>query len=201
MNQRLVWNFEFALKASESLTMLTDKKDELKWEQRYFWPDNQPILLNLMDPSLIHLTRYTLKHKEDYYYLLPNSDYNLKQRHNQLVYKPLLSRVRNAVGYGSKIILDPLPLNPLNSELIALNQRIEKEGVGICVDKEVFIHTLSTTPPIKIELARLELMDTLYFSLCVEGKSLYLVETVSKLLLGEQVSCEYVTFLRTILNL
>ncbi|MBI2785005.1 MAG: hypothetical protein HYX60_01320 [Legionella longbeachae] len=155
MNQRLVWNFEFSPKVALALETLVDKKDDhLKWEIRYFWSDDKPIIL----------------------------------------------------GFGPKIILNcfeeaPQPNEPIPPSLHKTIQQIEKNGVGILVKKEALLYKFPTKPKIKMELARLEVLDKIYFSVCVEGKSVYLVETISKYLLGEHVSCDYVTFLKNILKL
>src|SRR5215218_4572228 len=108
MNQRLVWNFEFTSKATLPLTTYVDKTDIfLKWEIRYFWPEGKPIILNTIDTSLLELTQYKQKIRDDYYYLLPGHQYNIKKRRDQLLYKPLLKQTKRAFGYGEKIILHP----------------------------------------------------------------------------------------------
>ncbi|KTC80523.1 hypothetical protein Lche_2543 [Legionella cherrii] len=202
MNQRLVWNFEFAPKASAPLATFVDKEDEnLKWEMRYFWPDSEIIILNTIDSSLLDLANYKQKHKEDYYYLLPGCNYNIKKRHEQLLYKPLLEHANHAVGYGAKITINPLQEQSLPLELQKIIPHIETKGVSVYVKKEAFIYKFPTTPTIKIELARLEVLHKIYFSLCIEGKSRRLVETISQHLLNEPVSCEYVTFLKNLLKL
>ncbi|CAM3068132.1 Uncharacterised protein [Legionella steigerwaltii] len=202
MNQRLVWNFEFTPKASLPLSTFIDEKNEtLKWEKRYFWPDSETIILNTIDSSLLDLANYKQKHKEDYYYLLPGHNYNIKKRHEQLLYKPLLQHANHAAGFGAKIILTPLQEQPLPADLQEIIHHVETEGVGVYVKKEAFIYKFPTTPTIKIELARLEVLHQIYFSLCIEGKSLRLVETISKHLLDGPVSCEYVTFLKNLLKL
>ncbi|VEH27907.1 Uncharacterised protein [Legionella sainthelensi] len=93
MKQRLIWNFEFAPEKNLPLATFVDIKDEhLKWEIRYFWPENKSIILNTIDPSLRNITHYQQKYKEDDYYLLPGQNYNIKKRRNQLLYKPLLQK-------------------------------------------------------------------------------------------------------------
>ncbi len=202
MNQRLVWNFELTPKTSLPLATLVDKKDEqLKWEIRYFWPDNEVIVLNALDNSLLDLANYKQKHREDYYYLLPGQNYNIKKRRDQLLYKPLLKQANHAAGYGAKIILDRLQNSAIPPDLQNMMQHVEKDGVGVSVKKEALIYKFPTTPTVKMELARLEVHQKIYFSLCIEGKSLRLVETVSKHLLDQPVSCEYVTFLKNLLKL
>ncbi|MCW8445643.1 hypothetical protein OQJ05_16490 [Fluoribacter gormanii] len=202
MNQRLVWNFEFTPKTSLSLANLVDKKDEqIKWETRYFWPDNKIIVLNSIDKSLLDLTQYKQKHREDCYYLLPGTSYNIKKRREQLIYKPLIKQSSHAAGYGAKIILSDHQDHPLSPDLREITQQVEQEGVEVYVKKEALIYKLPTNPTVKIELARLEACNQIYFSLCIEGKSLHLVETISKHLLDEPVSCQYVTFLKNLLKL
>lgn len=207
MNQRLIWNFEFTPEKSLPLATFVDPKEgHLKWEIRYFWPDNKSIILNTIDPSLLNISHYQLKYKEDAYYLLPGQSYNIKKRHNQLFYKPLLQKKDAALGFGTKIPLssaqDSLHQTELTDpELLNIMQQIAKESIEIAVKKEAFIYTFPTKPKIKMELARLEVLNKIYFSVCIEGRSLHLVETISKHLLGEQVSCEYVTFLKSLLKL
>ncbi|QMT61437.1 hypothetical protein [Legionella sp. PC997] len=202
MNQRLVWNFEFTPKTGLSLPTLVDKKDEqIKWEKRFFWPDNKIIILNIIDDSLLDLAQYKQKHREDYYYLLPGTNYNIKKRREQLLYKPLLKQSNHTAGYGAKIILSDSYDQPLPPDLQEIAQQVEQKGIEVCVKKEALIYKLPTKPSIKIELARVEVCNQIYFSLCIEGKSLHLVETISKHLLDEPVSCEYVTFLKNLMKL
>lgn len=201
-NQRLAWNFEFTPKASLPLADLVDKKDEqLKWEIRYFWPDNEPIILNTIDNSLLELANYKQKHREDDYYLLPSQNYNIKKRRDRLLYKPLLKQTNHAVGYGPKIILERTQDQPTPPELQEIMQQVEQEGIEVSVKKDALIYKCPTKPKVKIELARLEVRQKIYFSVCIEGRSLRLVEMISKHLLDEPISCEYVTFLKNLLQL
>lgn len=79
MNQRLVWNFEFTTNGNASLTNFVDVKDEhLKWEIRYFWPENKTIVLNNIDMALLELVNYKHKIREDFYYLIADQNYNIK---------------------------------------------------------------------------------------------------------------------------
>ncbi|KTD66656.1 hypothetical protein Lsan_0601 [Legionella santicrucis] len=206
MKQRLIWNFEFAPEKSLPLATFVDIKDDhLKWEIRYFWPENKSIILNTIDPSLLNISHYQQKHKEDDYYLLPGQNYNIKKRRNQLIYKPLFQKKDSAFGFGAKILLsspNSLHQTELNDpELLEITRLVAKESIEISVKKEALIYTFPTKPKIKMELARLEVLNKIYFSVCIEGRSLHLVETISKHLLGEQVSCEYVTFLKSLLKL
>lgn len=205
--QRLVWNFEFSSGQTIPLTTLGNYvQDKLKWEKRYFWPEDQIIRLNSIDNSLLNLANYQQKHKEDYYYLLPDSDHNIKRRRNELLYKPLIKQSGSALGFGAKINLEDTQyvssqdnIDPMN--LQDLFKKVKKKGIVVFVKKEAFVFKFPTTPTVKLELARLEVNNTVYFSACVEGRSLNLVETISELLFGKQASFEYVTFLKKILKL
>lgn len=200
MNQRLVWNFEFSSKAPLALAYPEDKEDQFTWEFRYFWPEHEIIILNLMNHSLPDLANYQKKSKEDYYYLLPGLDYNIKRRRNKLLYKPLLQYKNQAAAYGTKIILNDPQIIVTNPDLHLLVEHVEKEGIEIYVKKESFIYKFPGKPTVKMELARLEVLNKIYFSLCIEGKSLLLVETIAQHLLEEALSCDYVTFLKNLVQ-
>ncbi len=186
MNQRLVWNFELTQKKKDLPEKFPEQKsDPLKWEIRFFWPENQIVTLNKIDDSLLNLSRYQCKYREDLYYLLPDSHCNIKRRRDQFFYKPLLKQSNQAMGFGTKIKLDDLPKN--------------SPAIEVAVKKEAFIYKFPTKPSIKLELARLEVCNKVYLSLCIEGKSLNIVESIAEHLLEKQVSCEYVSFLKNIL--
>ncbi|KGP63092.1 hypothetical protein EP47_04690 [Legionella norrlandica] len=204
--QRLIWNFEFPTNRTIPLTTFSPYvRDKLKWEKRYFWFADQTIHLNNIDNALLDLANYQQKHKEDYYYLLPDSNYNIKQRRNQLLYKPLIKQSGSTLGFGPKINLDDPQYslrhdNDFHIEREDLLKKVNTGGVAVLVKKEAFIFKFSTTPNIKLELARLEINNKVYFSACVEGRSLNLVENISTLLFGNQASGDYVAFLKSILK-
>lgn len=205
--QRLVWNFEFSSGQTISLTTLGNYvQDKLKWEKRYFWSDDQIISLNSIDNSLLNLANYQQKHKEDYYYLLPDSDHNIKRRRNELLYKPVTKQSGSAFGFGPKINLEDTQCLSSQDSIAPMNlqdlfKKVKKKGIVVFVKKEAFVFKFPTTPTVKLELARLEVNNKVYFSACVEGRSLNLVEAISELLFGNQASIEYVTFLKRILKL
>lgn len=199
MIERLVWNFECSTDNPLPLTELeTQQQEDIKWEARFFWPRHDIISLCAIDDSMMELANFKLKQREDEYYILPEANYNIKRRRNELLYKPVMKRSKLALGFGPKIDLDIASINNFKLENI-LNQTNE-QAKKIHVAKEAFIYKCNTTPTIKIELARLKVMNSIYFSLCVEGRSADLVEKISKHLLGEQISCDYVTFLKQILT-
>jgi hypothetical protein len=209
MNQRLVWNFEFTPKTTTfpAEILVKKKSEQIKWEIRFFWPDDKAIVMNTIDNSLLDLANYHQKHREDYYYLLPGSNYNIKRRHHELLYKPLLKQSDQALGFDAKINIDSLgvdgkktnPHAPIVQEIV--QRMAHEEGVDVYVRKEAFIYKFPTRPTIKLELARLEVHNQVYLSACIEGKARELVENIAERLLGKHVSCEYVTFLKNILHI
>lgn len=203
MNRRLVWNFEFAPTVTPlpSTCFMEQKSEGQKWEIRFFWPDDETVILNTLDNSLLDLANYQLKHREDYYYLLPDGNHNIKRRRDELLYKPLLKKEKQAMGFGAKININTLEAHtpstsPVDAQLEELAERVMKNGVEVYVKKEAFIYKFPTKPKVKLELARLEVHNKIYLSACIEGKSLNLVETIAEHLLGKRISCDYVTFLK-----
>lgn len=205
MNKRLVWNFE--INADPPLQMHNEREDvepsQARWESRFFWPDDQIITLSGLDDSLRELSRYQIKQREDIYFLLPNTDYNLKLRRNQLFYKPIVMKKTQAIGYGKKIKLeDQAPQAQLpgcnEAGTQAFIARIHSQGKKIKVEKEALIYTFETTPITKLELAWLHIGNKAYFSVSIESRSIQLVESITKQLLGDLCACDYVTFLKKI---
>lgn len=177
----------------------------MKWEMRFFWPGDQIISLHALDNSLLDIANYQQKHKEDYYYLLPDCTYNIKRRRDEILYKPVLQNSTSAIGYGAKINLEAVDDYPNQEPATVLKlqkilRKTQEKGIEVCVKKESFTYKFATTPSVKLELARLEVNNKVYFSVCIEGKSLYLVETLNEHLLDKQVSCDYVTFLKSIIK-
>ena len=198
MRKRLIWNFEIdGDRPLEIPEALPAEPDSGRWESRFFWSSKEVILLNGLDDRFLALSRYEAKHRQDTYCLLPDTDYNIKIRRNQTLYKPMIMKTAQAVAYGKKINLEASSPETLNNTLDLLG-RIQREGVRIDVDKEAFIYRFETTPKTKLELARLSIANTIYFSLCIESRSRHLVELITKQVTGEQVSSDYVSFLRTL---
>lgn len=205
MNKRLVWNFEISKNNPLSWSTLQDEKDEIRWEARYFWPEDTIITLEGLDDDFLALSNYEIKHRQDRYSLFENSNYNIKKRHLEWLYKPLLKEEGTLRGYGKKINLaDYPPDKPLTGTKTdyapALLAQLEKNQQEIDIEKEVLIFKFATKPKIKMELARLDLAKKIYFSLSIEGRSQSLVSTIASRLLGEQVSCDYVNFLKQTLK-
>jgi hypothetical protein len=203
MNQRLVWNFELA--SATSLTFNekdTLPEDHLKWEARFFWPEACVICLAVIDDGMLNLGNYQQKHKKDNYYLIPGCDYNIKNRREELLYKPLLNQSALAFGFGAKINLnEPIQNSEARKHDIELLKELTLEqGFEVLVMKESFTYKFKTQPSTKLELACIKVNNQTFFSACIEGKSCLLVEEISKALLGKQKASNYVSFLKKITN-
>ncbi len=204
MNKRFIWNFEINEgKPLQIPSAINFVQTPNKWEARFFWPSDQIITLNGLDDNFLKLSNYQLKHRADTYYLLPNADYNLKIRHNQLFYKPLLMKKPLAVAYGKKIKLEEnasdLELPGIDThDITALLSHIKMNSTKISVEKEALIFQFETTPTTKIELAWLTVAKKSYFTACIESRAFSIVESIAQQLLGDKPSSDYVTFLKGI---
>ncbi|CDZ76522.1 hypothetical protein BN59_00792 [Legionella massiliensis] len=206
MNTRLVWNFEINQNNLLNFENLSAEREDIRWEARYFWPGETIISLNGLDERFLALSDYEAKHRQDRYALLANHNFNIKQRRMQWLYKPLFAEVEGLRAYGKKIDLDECladEILPGSNGVRAqdLIEQIEKNQTTVDLVKEALIYKFPSEPTIKLELARLKLKEAVYFSLCVEGRSQFLVSLIAKHLLGTQVSCDYVSFLKQSLTL
>ena len=203
MNKRLVWNFEINPSESLELGNTQAAADDMRWESRFFWPENTIITLNGLDESFLELSRFEAKHRQDTYYLLANADYNIKVRKEQLLYKPALKKTSHATAYGKKLKLAEQKseqLLPGTDDLStkSLLELINKQGKQIVVEKEALLFQFGTSHTTKLELARLKLANNTYFSVSIESRSVVWIELISHHLLGDQIACDYVTFLKSI---
>lgn len=198
MTSRLVWNFEFLTHSDFILSdFKKEKEDKLKWEARFFWPESEIIFLPLLDPSMLELTYYQHKQKKDTYYLL-KKNYNIKNRRNELIYKPLMKKGKQVSGFGPKINLSQLnPQDSLNKDVKKILLEL-KDSQEVLVKKESFTYKFPTQPHVKLELAKIELNALTFFTLCIEGKSRALVELITCALFGKKETEHYVDFLKKI---
>lgn len=203
MTQRLIWNFAltphstFVIENNEA-----QQDDGLKWEARFFWPEQQTIELNAIVPELLDISHYQKKEKRDLYYLLPKQHYNIKKRRNKLQYKPLVSQTPYALGFGKKINLEEVTPDEAH-RLVLIDKALYKglkKSIEIPVEKESLIYKFKTKPMTKLELSRIEIQQHIYYSACVEGRARFLVETISKSLFGSQQPRDYITFLKQIIT-
>jgi hypothetical protein len=202
MNKRLIWNFEINFDQSLDLTITYDyDRKEDRWEARYFWPDDQIITLKGLDQHFLELSRYEIKHRQDTYYLLPQSNYNIKMRRGQIFYKPLLMQQNNAIAYGKKIALEEQAAGVYlpgchEQDARSLLDHIQSKGIALQVEKEALLYTFPTIPKTKLELTWLHIGNKGYYSLCIESRSVYLVEFISSQIVGNELAIDYVSFLK-----
>src|SRR5258708_2087948 len=106
MSFRLFWNFEMTNTHLLNWNDLKAEPEEIRWEARYFWPQEAIIHLEGLDKRFLNLAEYKIKQRNDRYTLLADSNFNIKQRRGQLFYKPLLAERDGLQGYGKKVNLN-----------------------------------------------------------------------------------------------
>ncbi len=203
MDKRLIWNFELSgLNIIDIARLEKTSKDSLRWEARYFWPDNQIIRLDALPESFLNLAIFECKSRSDCYYLLPDYAFNIKSRRDNLLYKPLSQKtVEQIDGFSKKIILptcenDAIIATKPELSALQLSQLIEQTASKVRVHKTAFIYSFSSTPTVKIECARLEFNSKTFFTSCIEGRSYSLVRELSRAIFGSLACTNYVNFLK-----
>lgn len=201
MNKRLVWNFEIDTNSSLKIPNVDNfVQSPNRWESRFFWPEDHIVTLHGLNDDFLKLSHYQIKHRQDTYYLLPHTDYNIKTRHEQLFYKPMLMKKPQAIAYGKKIKIEEdasslqLP-GYEDTNVTKLISYIKNQGVKINVEKEALIYQFNTIPQTKLELAWLCVTNKTYISASIESRSFTLVESMTRQLLGDLPTSDYVTFL------
>ena len=204
MNKRLVWNFEINTENPVALPQAHHFiETPNRWESRFFWPNNEVITLRGLNHNFLNLSEAQIKHRSDTYYVLPNTDYNLKLRHDQLLYKPILMKKSIAIAYGKKIKLEAsvpgLELPGCDTHNVAaLIAHIKDHAVKINIEKEALIFRFDTAPISKLELAWLTVANESYFSASIESRAFSIVESLTQQLIGDMPTSDYVTFLQGI---
>lgn len=207
MNKRLVWNFEINDECPPDLTDIPAEEPSLwRVEIRYFWEDKQGITLYGLNNDFLNLARYKIKERQDRYYLLPNHTYNIKERRNELLFKPLMQNTGGLQEFAKKINLSQHPsmsilpgLYPLHAK--DLLELVNSQSSQIYVEKTALIYKFATQPVIKLELSRLTIAETCYFSACLEGNSKKLITLINNHLFKDEKACDYVHFLKKTRNL
>lgn len=202
MNKRLAWNFE--IKANQTLDIpqhVEDAVEDSHWEFRQFWPEENIIVLSGLDVNFLELSRYKIKHRNDEYMLVANMDLNLKHRGEELIYKPTIKRTAKAVLYGKKIKFPEHPnfsisINEQELDAQTFLKTIYQEHQNIVVEKEALIYKFDMHRATKLELARLNIQNKIFFTLCVESPSLKLVEHLSNQIIASPNNMDYVTFFK-----
>jgi hypothetical protein len=202
MNKRLVWNFEIDLNHPYDFLQLPQvEREQFRWEARYFWPEKSTIILQGLDEAFMDLSLYDIKSRTDIYHLHPQHHYNVKERRNDLFYKPLIAQQNHCFAFGKKLNLsetfsadEQMPHLPwTQAEFLKHDQA---ESVKVVIQKVALKYSLPTTPATHLEFGWLRTMRGHFFTLCIEAKALILVEKMKEILLPGQISQDYVSFLR-----
>lgn len=201
MKKRLAWNFELNIDTSFQPPVVIERSADTHWESRFFWPEQDIIALSGLNDSFLELSRYKIKHRSDIYYLLADAHVNIKARRGELIYKPLIEHTPYANAYGKKMKLQDdsnavISLDDAQIPLHTFSQRVTEKGCRVLVEKEALIYKFELECSAKLELARLSLDDTVYFSVGIEAHSRQLVESLTQHILGHHETSDYVTFLK-----
>lgn len=198
MNKRFVWNFEIKPGAF-NFPDHDQKESEGHWEARFFWLEENIIVLNNLNEPFLNLSNFELKKRNDDYCLFENFDANLKLRRDVWVYKPLLEERNGARRYGPKIHIQEL--NPgqkvpgFEIEANILLSTLEKKET-FNIQKEALIYTFPTKPKVKMELARIRCKEKTFFSVSFESRVIEFVRTLQQKVLEGAHASDYVTFLK-----
>lgn len=207
MNKRLVWNFEINDECSLDLVDIPVEEPSLwRAEIRYFWEDKQGITLHGLNNDFLNLARYKIKERQDRYYLIPNHACNIKERRGELLFKPLMQNTGGLQEFAKKINLSQHPSRSMLPGLSSLYTQellelVDAQSSQIYVEKTALIYKFATQPVIKLELSRLTIADTCYFSACLEGNSKKLITLINNHLFKDEIACDYVHFLKKTRNL
>lgn len=194
MPKRFIWQFEIDMDNPLQFSTCHDQKDPLSWEARFFWQDNEIVTLHGLTSEYIELSHYRFKRTCDTYYLLPDTNDNIKERREKFFYKLLIEEKNGLFGYSKKI---PLEDNTLKNYSI---RKILRDAKRVVVRKEVLSCKLDTQPVIKFEIARLMIQDRIVMTCCLEGYSFFLVDTLRNHLIQGQKTCHYIHFIKSVLQ-
>jgi len=207
MNKDLIWNFAFNEQTKvEFDTSLLLKPSEssgpIKWEVRFFWSEGEQCNLNALTDAEVALALYEPKNHKDYYYLIPGYEYNLKKRYEKIFYKPLVERSGRALGFGAKQILEPSSEELSQKDLLATQmlEHINQRSIELYVQKEAFVYSFPSSPKTKLELGRVEVLNKVFYTACVEGRSYALVEQIAHHLAPQHQATDYVHFLQQLVQ-
>ncbi len=202
MTTRLFWNFEIDNSHEIDFSELPEATNaNYSWEVRFFWPQETIIVLKGLNKQFLNLSNYKSKHRQDCYFILEKNNYNIKCRRSELLYKPLLKENEDLSAYGKKINLtNTLSTANLLGTPLTVGQLLEQlqRSKEITVEKDLLIYKCRQTN-LKLELSRLEIKHSIYYSLAVQGKSPEAVARVSKQLTTTQ-PMSYVSFLQLFLK-
>jgi hypothetical protein len=203
MSKRLIWNFEIARNSQIKLPQDNAlKSKDRRWESRFFWPEDEPIILHGLDDGFLNISRYTIKHRADSYLILDDRNYYFKIRRQQLIYKPQLEQTKYALAYGKKISFQSInDIHLPEGETLDLTKfiaKVKSEARTIALEKEILQYKFDLLPKVTMELARIKINNHIYFSLSIESRVLLWTEYLSQHIIIDKSPSDYVSFLKSI---
>ncbi len=198
-----IWNFYinisdfnqsnlFSCETSEKIA----KEDKAKWEARYFFPIETPIVLNWPHslPFSFHFAK--AKTHEDTYIIHPEHVINLKKRRSDIYYKPLIKKKQGLFYFGKKEAIDEN--NPIKlSQTTQLDStRIQNEGTLIALTKNVLKFNYDHPMRCQLEFGWFISQEKNYSTFGIESKSFETVRTLSSFILPNEKKTDYINFLK-----
>jgi len=209
--QPLIWQFKINLedKPFWQSWPLYEKalSTSEKYEQRFFWSEHTPIILNGLSREALWLSAYEFETHSDCYLLLDDNR-NVKFRHKKLHVKPLVSINNHIMAYKPKIKFHLLKEASEIGQFLGrtdfsgfesksqVKEKLRDSFVSCDVYKEAFTLDLMNSAHITIELSRIMSNGTVFYSLVVESPIAKCVEEAVVALGLTKQSQDYISFLK-----
>ncbi len=207
----LIWQFQSDGSQPADAESLSDKIKNIKqWEARFFWREDESIILSHLDEDALYLKNYKHESKIDTY-VLDEHNRNIKLREDKLHFKPLLTKEDSLTCYEKKqkfiplkdymeirTLLPKLPKTQPHS-INEFNEWLLEHYQLINVEKESYLYKIKKDSKTRFELSKLIINDALYYSLVVESRLKEHTLTIKKALNINATAVDYIQFLKSLL--
>lgn len=216
MKKNFIWQFQFELQKQPCWqAMIASENDDnigeisdARFEQRFFWADDEIIMINGFSLSELWLSQYLFETNHDNY-LLSGNDCNLKFRKKKLHLKPLVQETDGIAQFAAKekyhLVKDLPAISKIlnNPNLLSIQKDIETIKLALKKYYPVIeIYKERFQLPIKqlnasIEFSRLSLNNKIFHSVVIESdKAHRIIELRKAMALPLANSKTYAVFLK-----
>lgn len=176
------------------------------YEQRFFWPSEHSIILHGLSNEQMQLSSYVFDAKTDSYLIL-DDERNIKFRKKKLHYKPMLEAKEHCMAFAEKqkfhfindkaaienlLGIPSLPVLTLKEDMSAWL----KTRFRVCDVKKESLKLLIGIDDASIELSRLQVAQSFFYSLVIEASTPHRVNQCVAALGIDDVPTGYVSFLK-----
>ena len=211
--KHFIWNFSLD-SASDTLHDLLShepqvSKEALKWEVRFFFSEDEEIILRHLGSQFLWCSHYRFTTHKDVYILSPEHDRNIKYRKKALAFKPLVRQEDGLCAYRKKerYKAKEIPafwaqhFPDISFDAMLMEDTSDRESYrSILVYKEALVHRFSGHTGAKIELSRIACLDRTFTSVCIESNSKVLTHALRTAIIPGATSISYVQFLKRIMD-